>query len=274
MEGRIQTEELELDDELAYSPTLKELNIPHGCSTWLFGDMRGHSDIDVFYRQTGLDRNNRIHIDSQLGSHVIMDDDRTGESLPQAEYPECDAVVTWVRGRTLSCLVADAFPVVLISEEQDRLALMTVGRQNVHSIIRSTVRRLQQSRIRFSLDSLTAYIGPGIHPESYRDFRLVWHLWFKFPEWRKHLYRLFSPKPKIDLLGYLIEELLMIGISESLIVETQEDTVTATYSHGRTPLFFSERAGRSGRFIFAVALPDDSSDNRAEKLAVDAVPVQ
>lgn len=231
----------------------EELSLPHGFSTMTLGNMayswgeeaEVNRSAEAFYEETGLSRENRVHMLPQHKSHIMfVDEDDVGRAI------DCDVLITKSSGLTLSVLPADCLPIIIKSTDESSpyVALVHAGWRGTHKmVVRTAVMfilmhgSLARSVDMVSPKNLVVYIGPGIEPCCYKP-GLISRI----------------RGATTDLIAENVRQLLGCGIKEENI--TIADTCTYCSMGGNEKkLFFShQRAKRTkekeGRFVAAVAL--------------------
>jgi len=230
-----------------------ELSLPHGFSTMSLGNM-AHSwgeeaevdrNAEAFYTETGLSRENRVHMLPQHKDNVVfVDKDDAGRAI------DCDVLVTKSSGLTLSVLPADCLPIIIKSTDESwpYVALVHAGWKGTHKmVVRAAVMFIlahgfvTQNMLPVFTKDLVVYIGPGIELCCYKPSRISK-----------------MRGAKTDLIAENVRQLLGCGIKEENI--TIADTCTyCSMGENENELFFSHQRAkrtkeREGRFVAAVAL--------------------
>jgi len=229
----------------------KDLFLPHGFSTRALGNMAyrwGPKDeVDhnakSFYKETGLDRERRVHMLPQHGNKVVLvDDNNAGQDI------ECDALVTVSRGLTLSLCPADCLPIIITgfvktcAETNERLclvALVHAGWKGTRGkVVCKALERIRRNPILIVRGTLTAYLGPGVGPCCYKPNALQKSLGVKS-----------------DLVRENAQQLADCGVET--IIFSNCCTSCAQHENGDHLFFSHQRAKRTkekeGRFIATVS---------------------
>lgn len=186
--------------------------------------------------------------------HVLM---RLGQSdkvalVGDGPIIQADALITdKLDCNIIMTTVADCAPVVIFSKKEPLFAVVHGGRRNLdQGILEKTIRRLIQN-FQVDISDLAAYIGPGIKARSYA-------LPASVPSNLKHAGWMGNFLKKedyilLDMSGFILQELVRLGISYRAIKVSQVDTAAKDgkyYSHYRTTRF-GDAGGRNG---FAVGM--------------------
>lgn len=159
-----------------------------------------------------------------------------------------DGLITDQKDLALVLLPADCIPLVIYSTTSSIRALVHVGRKGaelgVHKRVISYLAETYSQR----LADLRLYIGPSIRPESYY-FAQIEPRQQKDPRWSSFIqYK--DGNYHIDMLSFVIEELLSMGFTQNQLEINRIDTGSNNiyFSHSR-----SVRTGEAeGRNTFVV----------------------
>jgi YfiH family protein len=165
--------------------------------------------------------------------------------------PDCDAMITGVRGICLVIMVADCVPILIHDPVKRVVAVAHAGwRGTVTSIAMHTVKAMQQA---FGCNPahMHAGIGPSIGPCCYEVGREVEVALESQPfDQTSFLYKEPSGRTILDLWEANRQQLLAAGLPETRI----ELAGICTLCNHET--FFSSRAGKgiTGRFVAGICL--------------------
>ena len=162
-------------------------------------------------------------------------------------FLKCDGYFTSNKQNCLTLFPADCIPLVIYSVKNFNLGLVHIGHKNaLTGIHKKALSHMLKDRHE-EIKNLRFYIGPSIRKESYY-FDDINEKQKKSDSWKPYI-ELINQKYHIDLQGFIISELVHLGVGEYQI----EDSMIDTYGNN----FFSHRRSLienspEGRNIFSV----------------------
>ncbi len=161
-----------------------------------------------------------------------------------AESPdlvEGDAFITTDREVALSLFPGDCFPVIITDTNRGILALLHAGWRgtNLQLAKKVVVKILSETRI--DSQNLMAVIGPGIRSCCYYSKGRISYL-RQESRWEPYL----PGFSRIDLAGYIHDQLVEGGISAENIFDVTLCTYCAQNEQGEPTLFSNIRVGDTG----------------------------
>ena len=169
---------------------------------------------------------------------------RTGKETVVAE-----ALITTEENLPLFLLTADCLPISFFDPEKQVIALAHLGWKPTNELLTQKVVKKMQREFGSNPENILAYIGPGIHKESYIFLDPIQKT---LTAWQPFLVDLPSGETQIDLPGYNKAQLLEVALREENIIIDPVDTATSLnyFSHYR-----SVRTGEvEGRFATLICL--------------------
>lgn len=154
-----------------------------------------------------------------------------------------DGLVTDQPGLGLGILVADCAAILMVDPVYKVVAAVHAGwRGAVGGIIPEAVRQMED--IGAEPDLLHVYLSPCI---SLPSFEVGEEVAARFPD--RHVDRS-REKPHVDLGGFLIDELIKMGVARESIVRDE----TCTLSHDHSLHSFRRDGPKSGRMMAVIAI--------------------
>jgi len=208
-----------------------------------FGEEDAHANQEKFLKTLGAKREDMASLLPQHADKIVrVGRDRCGTSIA------AEALMTDETDVVLALPTADCFPVALYDGKHRAIALAHCGwRPTGLGLPRKTIEAMTET-FGTNPKDVCAFIGPGIHPESYivEGVEQV-----QDPAWAKYL----APEGtqmRVDVFGYLYDQLISVGVPCGQIDVDPVDTAMANeyFSHYR-----SVRTGEAeGRFMTVIAL--------------------
>lgn len=192
------------------------------------------------------------HLRLLHGERVVeVGQQKTGKGL---SLVTADALLTVSNPeqQLLSLVVGDCFPLVFFDQKTENFALIHAGRKSLSlGIVAKTVSKLLALPA-VKVANLRVWLGPGIRKESYwipiePEQRVL-------PDWQDFIQRQ-EGSWQIDLPGFIIWQLLELGLGREQILDSGLDTYQLQEQ------FFSHRRAmegedqEDGRFLLAAFLP-------------------
>lgn len=166
----------------------------------------------------------------------------------QPEPNEADAVLTENMDLCLSMVVGDCFPIILIDQRKNVIAMIHGGwRSLLQNIIQLTMKEMK-AQYKSDPKDIYVWIGPGIRKES--NISPQPPVQSMFPEWQSYVSHSVQGY-HVDLVEYVKNSLVQCNIPVDNIFDYGKDTYQekdAFYSHRRAILEGDE----DGRFLVAV----------------------
>lgn len=206
---------------------------------------------EVFLKKSGLTLENGVTSSLQARDEMLLvRESGIGQGMSDLETaPKADALITNTKGIYLFMLTADCFPLSLYDPIKKVIGLVHLGWKGVDLEFAGKAIRKMEEKYGSNPKDILANIGPGIRKESYR---------FKEPiqkslkDWQSYLKDHENGETSIDLVGYIKDQLIEIGLDEANIYDERIDTFRDEnyYSHYR-----SVRTGEAeGRFATVLGL--------------------
>ncbi len=232
------------------------MNVIFGCSTVADGNMSlrwGTSEQEVnenkrkWLGRYGIELDSVVLASLALGTEIgkvgVNDKGRTIEDV--------DALITSEVAVPLLMVVGDCFPVMLVDQKKQLLALIHLG---YHGIVGNLLDKVVQQfgQLGSRTKDMKMKIGPGVKKESYilpaEDVAQR-----GMGEWGEFLDTQSDGRIAVDLFGYLMGQAKKLGISH--IDASDVDTIKDAnyFSHYRAKRITGEQEGR----IAAVAMMAD-----------------
>lgn len=180
-----------------------------------------------FLEQNNFKIEDCVFMDLEHGDEVaIVSEKDKGTKLT------ADTLITNTPGVVLFLMTADCLPLALHDEANNAIALVHLGWKS--SDLNLAAKTVEAMTREFGSDpkSIKAYIGPGIHKESY----LVQNPSQKDnPKWVPFLEEAVG-YTKVDLIGFNLEALTNAGLMDEHIEVSPEDTAVSPeyFSHVRS----------------------------------------
>lgn len=202
---------------------------------WEQKEGQGLANLQILYQVVAFTPSKRVHMSLQHEDKIGM----VGTESP--DIVEGGALITSDRGVALSLFPADCFPVIIADTSRSVLALLHAGWKGTDLQLAKKVVVQITSKIRTEPQSLMAVIGPGIRSCCYYSKGRISYLRQK-SRWEPYL----PDFSRIDLAGYIHDQLVEGGILTENIFDVALCTRCAQNEQGN-PLFFSNiRAGDTG----------------------------
>lgn len=220
-----------------------------GNMSFVWGDSKEVSENrKIFFKRVGVDAGRSVVMVVEHGNRVVeVGEKQVGVGVENNQGVQADGLVTKKRGVALGLLTADCYPVIMVSRESGVLGLVHAGWQSADAgVIREAVERL--ARLGADSPTLEVWLGPGIGKKSYivdeprQEGR---------PEWKDFIERA-GDGYRVDLLGFVKQQLLVAGVVSENIYQSAVDTVVSDdfFSHRR-----ETRSGRKeGRTLTVVGI--------------------
>lgn len=253
------------------SPLLKGAGVPHAFTTRIGGlspapynslnlvslvndpDADANTNVAENFRRVrkalGCRQHIRVQVNQVHGCEVWHP---PAEPVRPVDAPRADAIATDKHGQLLMVRVADCVPILLSSRDGRAVSAIHAGWRGV---IAGVVKRSAESVIQLSGSDAThvlAAIGPCIGVEQFEVGPEVVEA-FESAGLGLAVVRDGYPKPHIDLVAAVAEQLRQAGIPSEQIDRTDRCTYTCADE------FFSHRRdnGRTGRQAALIALRPD-----------------
>ncbi len=169
---------------------------------------------------------------------------------PAEDWIDCDGLITTNPGHVLALYAADCIPLVLWSEAKPLLALVHVGRQG--AALELVAKVIEHITLAHGVQpaAIHAWIGPSIKQASYvfRPEDIADR--FSGDKWQPFL-RTKDGLIQADLLGYVLKQLVDVGVSKESVTVAPVDTgVNDQYfSHYRSKKT-DEPEGRNALIVY------------------------
>jgi len=237
-------------ETLRYGITQKQAAFPLKGSLALHTGEDSRSVMDnrlAFRRHFGLEEMHIILANQTHSDRIVTVDTPVTRGWRQAEdaIPDCDALITPLRGVCLGILTADCVPILLFDPQNRIVAAIHAGwKGSAAHIVAKTVHRMQEHYGSLP-EHILAGIGPSIRQCCYEVDENVASYFQDMEEvWKKKE----NGKYMLDLACVNRRQLLNAG----LLPEHIETSPACTACE--TARFFSYRAERcSGRFLSFIA---------------------
>ncbi|MEN9647471.1 MAG: hypothetical protein RLY57_275 [Candidatus Parcubacteria bacterium] len=162
----------------------------------------------------------------------------------------CECLMTNTPQLILSMVTADCFPIALFDPKQRAISLIHLGWKPTNKKL--AFKAVEQMKLRFGSNpaDIQVFVGPGIRKDSYQ-FPLEVVTQHNLPEWKPYV-SIRGNTANINLLGFIIDQLVSAGVLITNIQDSEIDTASNKnyYSHYR-----SDRTGEpEGRFVTIIML--------------------
>lgn len=230
------------------NPTLKRLTIIE--SGLNFGNLDDKYSIDAksnrnkLYKLVGTSHQNAIYIDAEGKDKYI--DIKDGKNIHNKAI--CDAIITTSEKISLALFPADCVPLVIYSEHPQVLALVHLGWRGCIMELHNKVLQHLVFNYKVRPSELVSYIGFSIKKESYLLPSI--HEKQRSKAWEPYISQI-DNNYSVDLQGYIISELLRVGVKKSKIICSGIDTAESSsgyFSNYRSRIEGS-KPGRNGFIV-------------------------
>lgn len=202
----------------------------------------------VLFETLRLSLDREVHLRPRHGTEIV----RIG-SNEAGRQVDCDGLITSEQPLTLTSFPADAFPVVITSENGRFVVLINAEIWGVAGrIINKAFTLIRSSFTPIEPNELRVVIGPGIRTCHYKTTVIEEEM--RDPElWEQYV----GESNHVDLARCIRDHIVEEGVPTENIFDTTLCTWCALARDGENPLFFSQlradrQGGESGRFAAIV----------------------
>jgi len=216
--------------------------VADGNMSFVLGGEKAFQNRNRFLEKNGFPLE-YVYAELEHGDVVaVVDKTKKRESI------KADALITSAPGMPLIFVTADCFPLVYHDLARNVIALAHLGwKSSELGLAGKVVREMQ--KLGSQPEDIRAFIGPGIHKESY----LIENPAQKNnPAWQEFLAPAEGGRTSVDLIGFNKKVLADAGVREKNIEVSSVDTAVSSeyFSHRRA----SQTSEPEGRFATVVML--------------------
>jgi len=214
-----------------------------GNTSFLWGEKdEVENNRQSFYTKAGVEADKSVMMALSHSTNVaVVDSSDSGKGVHDNRTGvNADGIITKEVGLTLSIIVADCAPVIFFDFNKRVLALVHINGMNP-DIIDETLNKFT-SKFNSDTQNIVVSFGPCILKES---FVVPTPFQIELPEWKDYVKDVPDGRTSIDMLGFLINRVIELGVPEAQVFKTDIDTYKEEdlFSHRRSAVI-GEPEGR------------------------------
>lgn len=174
----------------------------------------------------------------------------TNDLKNQRQWTEvaCDILISEDPKLCLAIFPSDCVPLIIYSTKTNLKAIVHCGHKGIRLGIVDKSMDYILNQLKYHTSDLRFYIGPAIDQKSYFFSDIDEHQ-KKSEKWKPYI-KFIDGNFHIDLVGYVVSELLKIGISKDQIINSGINSYDKQYFSHRRSVLTGEPEGRN---LLAVA---------------------